>query len=345
MKKVALLLAAVFLFSFEMQFGGQVGVGDYNIKGGIFGFKASHDTKIKALSFVNEHGNIFGSDFFFAYKVSFYQSKTLNALIYNYNNLVNGVNIFNMSNKLTPVGNFPIVNNNTSSSNTLQTSPQPNSTNISNPITNTVGNISNLSLNSTQTIDKFKQAAKIDYKIIGVDINFALGYDFLKNKKGDYLGFGILTGVSFPYIKSKSSNDNSDNIDLREFNYLKNSKTKMITYKLGGTIRGYKSLTGFLGFYGDTNYAFQTARVKNDTAHINVKSRGVYYSYNFGIKLQVKKKIKIWKISMSPSLFATLGFRKEFWRVNDVKMGNLNILPSKIYMSLSQVYFGIGYTF
>jgi len=77
MKKVVFLLVAVFLSGFEMQFGGQVGVGNFNIKGGIFGLRASHNTKIKALSFVNEHGNIFGSDFFFAYKVSFYQSKTL----------------------------------------------------------------------------------------------------------------------------------------------------------------------------------------------------------------------------------------------------------------------------
>jgi len=341
MKKVFFLSFAVFLFSFEVQFGGQVGVGSFNIKGGIFGLRASHSTKIKALSFVNEHGNIFGSDFFFAYKVSFYQSKTLNSLIYNYNSTINGVNIPDTLNKSIPViDDIPIDSNNnlTSSSDTVHTSPQMDSI----PATNTIPNISANTF--SETLNKIKQAAKIDYKITGIDINIALGYDFLKNKKGDYLGFGILTGVSFPYIKSKSSDDSND-ISLGELDYLKNSKTKMITYKLGGTIRGYKSLTGFLGIYGDTNYAFQTARVKNTSAHINVKSHGVYYSYNLGIKLQAKKKIKIWKLSLSPSLFTTFGFRKEFWRVNDVKVGSLNILPSKIYMSLSQVYFGIGYTF
>jgi len=179
-------------------------------------------------------------------------------------------------------------------------------------------------------------------KLRGVDLNIVLGRDFInKDNEDTYLGAGILVGASFPYLKTNSNNNNNNNNTL---DYLKKSKTKFYTYKLGLSLRGQKSFNGFLNFYADTAYAFQTAKVKNSVANIDSSSNGDYFTFNTGLKLQAKTKTKIGFITLSPALFATVGYRYDYWKVKDVKVNSIS-LKTDIEFKISQLYVGLGYDF
>lgn len=175
-------------------------------------------------------------------------------------------------------------------------------------------------------------------KLRGLDINIVLGKDLVnKDKKDTYLGFGVLVGASFPYIKTNSNNNNTQE-------YLKDSKTKFYTYKLGLSFRGEKSFNNFLNFYANGNYAKQLARVKNEKLNLDASSDGEYYSFNLGVKLQAKTTTKIGFLTLNPSLFLTLGYRYDYWRVNDINIESLTI-NTDIKFEISQLYIGLGYDF
>ncbi len=177
-------------------------------------------------------------------------------------------------------------------------------------------------------------------KLRGIDVNIILGKDFInKNNKDTYLGVGILLGASFPYLKTSSNSNNNSN-----FEYLKKSKTKFYTYKLGISIRGEKALNKLLNFYIDGNIAKQIAKVKNNALNLNSSSNGDYFSFNSGIKIQAKTKTKWGFLTISPSIYALLGYRYDYWRVNNVNVNSLN-LNTDVNLKISQVYVGLGYDF
>jgi len=178
-------------------------------------------------------------------------------------------------------------------------------------------------------------------KLRGIDLNIVLGRDFINQDNEDtYFGAGLLIGASFPYLKTNSNNNNNNS----KSNYLKKSKTKFYTYKLGLALKGQKALNGFINIYANTAYAFQSAKVKNSEANIDSSSNGDYFTFNTGVKFQAKTKKKIGFITLSPTLFATLGYRYDYWKVNDVKSNSLT-LNTDITLKVSQVYVGLGYDF
>jgi len=180
--------------------------------------------------------------------------------------------------------------------------------------------------------------ALIYNKLRGVDLDIVIGKDFVNKERGDtYFGVGILMGASFLYLKTSSSNNNT-------LKYLKKSKTKFYTYKLGLSVKGQKSFNKIVNGYFNTSYAFQTARVKNDVLNLDSSSNGNYLGFNVGIKFQIKTVKKIWKFTISPSIYVTMGYRYDYWKVNNVKINSLS-LNTDIKLKVSQMYAGLGYDF
>jgi len=182
-------------------------------------------------------------------------------------------------------------------------------------------------------------------KLRGVDLNVVLGKDFInKDDKNTYLGLGILAGASFPYLKTNSNNSNTNNI----LKYLKKSKTKFYTYKLGLSIKGAKAINHFIDFYTNSAYAVQKAKVKNNALNLDSSSNGHYFTFNTGLKFQVKTKTKIGFISLSPAFFTTIGYRYDYWKVKNVKYStplDSGNIKTDIDFKISQVYIGLGYDF
>ena len=282
----------------------EFGKGTFNIDASFLGLDSSQNEDITSISLVNEHSNIFSSKYFFSYKISYFKSNTLTTMFNTANTLTNKVN------------SLPSDTTNSSSDSTSSDSTSNSDTTSS---TNT----------DIKTYDKLR----------GLDINFVLGRDFInKDDKDTYLGAGIILGGSFPYIKTSTKNYKS------AYDYLNKSKTKFYTYKLGLDLKGSKAINKIISFYASGAYAFQKARVKNDKLNLDSSSSGNYMTFNAGVKFQAKTHTKIWFMNLSPSLFATLGYRYDHWNVNDVKINSLNI-NTDIKMNISQFYAGIGYDF
>lgn len=284
MKKILLSIGiAISLFAGEVEFG----KGSFNMDASFLGLTSSKKENITSVSLIGEHKNIFSSEFFYSYKLSYFKSNTL-----------------------------------TTSSNYLNSSL----TKIT-PLTNSG------SLNSA------KNLFLIYNKLRGADLNVVLGKDFInKDDKDTYLGAGLLFGASFPYIKTSSNNNNNN------LNYLKKSKTKFYTYKLGIDLKGAKAINKIVSFYMDGAYALQKARIKNSALNLDSSSSGDYMTFNAGVKLQAKTHTKIWFLNLSPNVFATLGYRYDNWKINDVKISSLK-LNTDIKLKISQIYAGIGYDF
>ncbi len=291
MKKFLLAsCVAASLFAGEIEFG----KGSFNMDASFLGLNSSKNENITSISLVAEHKNIFSSNFFYSYKLSFFKSKTLTTSS-NYSNLL-----------LSKVG---IPNNSTNTVNT--------------------------------TTNSAKSALLIYNKLRGVDLNVVLGRDFINSDDKDtYFGGGLLIGASFPYIKTSSNSSNNS----KKYDYLKKSKTKFYTYKIGLDLKASKAINKIISFYASGAYAFQTARVKNSALNLDSSSSGNYMTFNAGVKFQAKTHTKIWFMNLSPNVFATLGYRYDYWKVNNVKINSL-ALNTDINLKVSQVYAGIGYDF
>ena len=262
------------LFASEIQFG----KGDFSVDAKFLGLSSSKSENITSISLVNEHKNIFSSNFFYSYKLAYFKSNTITTSADYVSSIL----------KYFPsyTNNFLIYN-----------------------------------------------------KLRGVDLNVILGRDIInKDDKDTYFGVGLLVGASFPYLKTSSSSNNSTT------DYLKKSKTKFYTYKLGLSLKAQKSFNTFLNVYANGNYAKQKAKVKNDVLNLDSSSSGDYFSFNVGAKFQAKTKTKVWFITLSPSLFVTAGYRYDYWKVDDVKINSL-ALKTDIKLKISQVYVGLGYDF
>jgi len=213
-------------------------------------------------------------------------------------------------------------------------------------VTNTIN-----TYNSVVSSNTLTNSLTFDYKLQGVDANIVLGRDFYR-EGGDYLGVGVLLGISGPYIKSKgddSASSDSDNVDntLPGYGYLSDSETDFTTYKIGPSVRAQKEILSFLTVYGDAQYAYQMARVKNKEAGIDQYDSGNYLSYDIGVKLQAKAgRKKIWIISFSPKFFVTFGYRYNYWKVKNVEINGVNLIgPADLSFSVEYAYFGLGYDF
>ncbi len=345
MKKGILFFLFLFLHATEFEYGRA----NFNIDFGILGLNKNHTEKISVFSMLQRHKNIFSSNWFYSYKISWYKSKTIKSVVDNYNNTTNSVN--NFISKALPgtdslSGNsvIPESSNSSSNSTSTNTNNQNNSENTSSSstINNSLTPISQtlkqpLDLNvSSLTVPTI---INLSNKIRGLDINFIFGRDLInKDIQDTYLSIGILGGITLPYIKS-SSNSNND--------YLKKSKTKIITYKIGGIVKGGYLLNSFMQVYGDFSYSYQTARVKNSELNINSKSTGNNLFYDIGMKFQLKTQKNLGWITLTPALFVTFGYRYNYWKVNSVKINGINMLnkTANISFVISQVYMGLGYDF
>ena len=263
------------LFASEIQFG----KGNFNIDAKFLGLSSSKSENITSISLVNEHKNIFSSNFFYSYKLAYFKSNTITT----------SANYLSSILKYSPISytnNFLIYN-----------------------------------------------------KLRGIDLNVVLGRDIInKDDKDTYLGVGLLVGASFPYLKTSSSSNNNT------IDYLKKSKTKFYTYKLGASIKAEKAFNSFFNIYASGAYAKQKAKIKNSVLNLDSSSDGDYFSFNVGAKFQAKTKTKIWFITLLPSLFVTAGYRYDYWKVNNVKINSL-ALKTDIKLKISQAYVGLGYDF
>jgi hypothetical protein len=136
----------------------------------------------------------------------------------------------------------------------------------------------------------------------------------------------------------------------------KDSETDIMTYKIGPTINFQKTLIGNkLSAYGSLSYAYQTGTISNDYIRSDLDVDGTYQEYGFGLYFTPFTETFKWGwLTLSPRIFATIGYKYSKWSVEDVaidisgqKMTSKALEPfeTTFDMSSSVGYFGVGYSF
>lgn len=184
---------------------------------------------------------------------------------------------------------------------------------------------------------------EMSYKLEGFDGQIDVGLDLLRTENG-YIGVSGLIGISLPYIK----NYNSDNNNSLTKQALPDSKTKIKTYRIGGSLKAGYEIFPRIQIFGFISYAYQTGKVENDSWNIDSSVDGTYFTAGGGIKaFLVKEKTKILFIPLSPQLYLTAGYKYDKWVVKEVKINNIALNVSKDDMTITDSYgfLGIGYSF
>lgn len=196
----------------------------------------------------------------------------------------------------------------------------------------------------------------MDYRLQGLDANINFGYDFLHKGEGDFLGVSLLVGASIPWIDNSSNSSDSSFIGGNLEDYYKESKTEILTYKIGPSISFEKNIiSNKLSIYGLATYAYQTGNMKNDYAKFDESVNGTYQEYNLGLNYRpFTKNYKLGWFTLSPRIYASLGYKYSKWDVDDVfinlsgvKLNSQIVEPlkTKFSMDSSVGYFGLGYSF
>lgn len=275
-------------------YGGEIqtSTGTFEMNGGFIGLDQAIQTDISTYSMIEQHKNIFSSDWFYKYNFTWYDS----------DRMVQAQNTLN-----SYPGGF-----------------------MQNPTSLTM--------------------PSIDYRLQGLDLNLVLGNDLVHKDENNYFGLGIMVGLSIPWIDSKKSDSNNDALTDNTMNAMKDSKTEMYTYKVGPSITASTSLNKFFTLYGSGTYALQTGTFKNDYANSDLTVNGTFQEYDVGIKFQpVATDHKFGWLTISPRLYATLGYRYTSWDLDDVNIDvtgtNTKFTQMDFNMNSSVTYLGLGYSF
>lgn len=200
----------------------------------------------------------------------------------------------------------------------------------------------------------------IEHRFKGLDANIRLGYDIINENEDNFLGLGLLIGLSIPIITSsfeKSLNHKSQKVSdpVNSNEYMEKSETKIKTYKIGPTFSFQKSFNEKLSIYGTGSYTYQTGEVKNKYADSKYSVDGTFQEYNLGLYFTPFTETYEWGwFTLSPRIYATIGYKYAKWDVdemainisdNELHSDILDPFAMKFSMDTSVGYLGVGYSF
>ena len=196
----------------------------------------------------------------------------------------------------------------------------------------------------------------MEYRLQGLDASISLGYDLVKKDENNYLGVGGYLGISLPWISATKGNDPLPvslpaNTKSNIYKYYKDSKTKIKTYKLGVALYSRTKIAPSLSAYANAIYAYQTGSISNDYAQSNFTVNGHFTSLDFGLRFQpYEKNFDLKLFTLSPRVFAALGFRFNQWTYDDASI-NISGMPgikfpkTTMKINTNTTYIGVGYSF
>ena len=211
------------------------------------------------------------------------------------------------------------------------------------------------------THSKSATIPEIEYRVKGLDINLYLGYDILHKDDKNYLGIGLVTGLSAPVIDADKDDSVAPDLGfmyssagyiLDAYKLFSKSKTDFTTYKIGPSITFQKELIeSKLFLHGTASYAYQNADIDNSFAHMGLSADGRFTSFDIGLTF---KPFASKNSSKYQNLFITAGYNYSRWEVKDVafdisgaKISSkiLDPLKSNFIMDSQTAYVGLGLSF
>ncbi|MBN2865934.1 MAG: hypothetical protein JXK16_07995 [Thiotrichales bacterium] len=203
--------------------------------------------------------------------------------------------------------------------------------------------------------------SSIDYEFAGFDGQVTLGYDVYKRGPFDYVGFGVSLGIATPYLKNSEEaadddgedsgdSDGSTGGDTGSVTDVIASTTELFGYKVGPKIMVSKSFGEYASLFAEASYAWQTMNVSNSAIDLDTTVNGTYFSYGIGMRYQpISTKTKIGFITLEPALYMTFGVNYARLLLDDLQVdlsgNNFALEDSKLDMSSTTLYLGLGYAF
>ncbi len=175
-----------------------------------------------------------------------------------------------------------------------------------------------------------------DYKAVGFDMDFGLGYDVVRRGKS-YLGIALNLGATLPLINAEHlSSKASFAYDLME-----SWDLDVTTYKIGPAIKGNYAINPAFSLYGSFSLGFQKAAIESELFKSSLDVNGDYSAIDIGVNYQpIKSKY-----------FFMLGHTTKRWSVDSAEVNLYNFFQVDVFspftteLKSSYTYMGVGYHF
>ena len=308
MKKIILPICTLLTLSNAVDI--RYGKGSFDMNFAIKGiFNVDKSVDIDTLTIENPHNNIFDSNFYYFYDIDIYSSDYVDTM-------ADMIKI--------PLDNLPL------------------------PVTPPVDDMIDTaeSLNS-----KFKKVTFVkdmvptpfEVKIKGFDMNIGAGYDIYHDKEG-YIGVGVGTGISAPYIYS--NNQGMPGFGMM-YAMMKSSDTSMMSWKTSLTLQAaYRVWDGF-SVGGTALYGYHFGEMDNGWIDSDIDIEGtdtmlnIAFMYDFGSLAEWGK-----------GLTVSAGYTRKSWNMDNADVKLLGGIFEHDFNSnvdanfdSDNLYLGIGYRF
>jgi|GEM_PF-6296736 len=111
-----------------------------------------------------------------------------------------------------------------------------------------------------------------------------------------------------------------------------------------------KSFGKYASFFAEASYAWQTMEGENTAINVRADVSGTYVSYGLGMRYQpISTKTEIGFITLEAALYRVFGVNDARLLLDDLSIdlsgNNFALDDSKLNMSSTSIYVGVGYTF
>ena len=175
-----------------------------------------------------------------------------------------------------------------------------------------------------------------DYKALGFDMNFGLGYDVLR-KGESYLGLALNLGATLPLI-------NAENLTSKvsfAYDLIESWDLDITTYKIGPAIKGNLAINPEFSLYGSFSLGFQKGAVESKLFKSSLDVNGDYSALDIGVRYQEK----------ASQYFFLLGHTTKRWSVDSAEVNLYNFFNVDVFapftteLKSNYTYLGVGYRF
>ena len=182
----------------------------------------------------------------------------------------------------------------------------------------------------------------VSFEMRGVDVGIGLGYELFGDKRGDYIGVGIGSGFSMPYIETDNIIDNAKLFA----SILDKTETKIMTYKLMPSIQGRYQVIDMLSIEGNFAFGYQFGTLSNDYLDSDVDFSGTVFQSDVSLSLMP------FKTGYAKHVVFSAGYRYGKWNVESM---NVRLMDGSFASDFSSVldlgfdsqffYIGAGWRF
>jgi len=181
-----------------------------------------------------------------------------------------------------------------------------------------------------------------DIRVGGIDMNIGGGFDILESDEG-YLGVGLSTGISAPYIHMK----NGSRLIAPIIGAMRATDTTMTSWKSSLTLQGEYRLFDRFSISGSALYGYQFAQMENGWIKSEIDMEGVVTALDIALRYSLGD-LAEW----TDGITLSMGVSSKSWDSDSVEVKLMDSLFEKEMSSTMDMafdtvnyYMGIGYRF